>query len=345
MNSLIAVLFKSKFYETDLLRFILKNTKATLSLFLLFFFLACTTGRFSEKEEMDSYINHLNELSRTRPISEDANMAFTRTVTGGTDIFFLGANAEDGLNLTNLGTGKNEQPALSPDNTKIAFVSRRDNIRGEIYVMNINGSNVIRLTNNTSWDMHPTWSPDGTKLAFVSDRDGQRNIYIMSAPDGSKVTRVTSNARNDDSPCWSPDGKEIVFSSELGSSSQTPVPRLYKVKVDGSDQVLISKTVNEHEIEPSWSSKNIIAYTRSDATSAQIYTMKPDGTQITKLTDGKGGWHPCWSDIGDKIAFVSDRSNSLRIYTMLADGTKLQQLITTTNVEFEPDWGTPPLKP
>lgn len=325
-------------------QFFIRNTKPALSIWMLLLLAACGGGS-DDKKEQENYINYMNEQSRTRPIYEDANMAFTRTVTGGTDIFFLGNQGEDGLNLTNLGAGKNEQPALSPDNTKIAFVSRRDAARGEIYVMNINGSNVIRLTNNTYWDIHPCWSPDGTKIAFVSDRDGQRNIYTMSSIDGSNITRVTNNARNDDSPSWSPDGKEIVFSSELGSSTQTPVPRLYKIKVDGTGQILISKTVNEHEIEPSWSSKNIIAYTRSDANGAQIYTMNPDGSQVTKLSDGKGGWHPGWSDVGDKIAFVSDRTNAIRVYTMLSDGTKIQQLITKANMEFEPDWGTPPKKP
>lgn len=279
-------------------------------------------------------------------VAGDGNIAYTRSVTGGTDIFFFGTLAGDGKNLTNLGTGKNEQPAISPDNTKIAFVSRRDATRGEIYVMNIDGSSVQRLTNNTAWDVHPCWSPDGTKLAFVSDRDGVRSIYIMSAANGANVIRLTNNARNDDSPSWSPDGKEIVFSSELGSNTQTPVPRLYKIKSDGTGQTLLSKTVTEHEIEPSWSSINVIAYTRSsEVDGAQIYTMKTDGSQVTKLTSEKGGWHPDWSDGGDKLVFASDRTNAIRIYTMMADGTKIQQLIASASMEFEPSWGTSPRRP
>lgn len=329
----------SNFHSNDIEwnHFFQQSSRLVISCFLFFCFSAC--GHYSQHEEDRNEFNNL--LS-----DADGNITFTRSVSGGTDIFFYGTPSGDGLNLTNLGTGKNEQPALSPDNTKIAFASRRDGNRSEIYVMNIDGTNVIRLTNNSSWDIHPTWSPDGTKLAFVSDRDGVRNIYTMSSVNGSNVTRLTTNDRNDDSPSWSPDGKEIVFSSELGSSLQSPVPRLYKIKTDGSGQILLSKTVNEHEIEPSWSSMNVIAYTRSsDADGAQIYTMKPDGTQVTKLTDGKGGWHPNWSDIGDKIAFVSDRTATLRVFTMMSDGTKIQQLITSANMEFEPDWGTSPKKP
>ena len=54
-------------------------------------------------------------------------------------------------------------------NGKIAFISDRDGNR-EIYVMNADGTNQVRLTNNSVVDDHPTWSPDGTKIAFVSQR-------------------------------------------------------------------------------------------------------------------------------------------------------------------------------
>jgi Tol biopolymer transport system component len=270
----------------------------------------------------------------------EGNIAFTRSVTGGTDIFMYGLPTDDGLNVTNLGSGKNEMPAISPDNTKIAFVSQRDGNR-EIYVMNLDGSNVTRLTNHAKWDIHPTWSHDGTRLAFVSNRDGVNNIYTMSALNGSDVVRVTKNDRPDNSPSWSPDGKEIVFSSELGSSLESPVPRLYRVKADGTGLTLISKTTKEHEIEPCWSSQNLIAYCRSsDTDGAQIYTMKPDGTAVTKLTSGPGGWHPDFCDAGSSIAFVSDRTSTVRVFTMFSDGTKVQQLLIKANMEFEPSWGT-----
>ena len=162
----------------------------------------------------------------------------------------------------------------------------------------------------------------------------------MSSVDGSNVTRVTTNSRNDDSPSWSPDGKQIVFSSELGSGLPAPVPRLYTINIDGTDQKMISKTVNDHEIEPCWSALNIITYTRSSETDgAQIYTMKPDGSQVTRLTTGAGGWHPNWSDGGSMIVFASDRTNTIRIFTMLPAGTNVTQLILEAGMEFEPDWG------
>jgi len=91
-------------------------------------------------------------------------------------------------------------PCFSPDGTKIAFESYRDG-DFEIYVMNADGSNQTRLTNNGG--LNPCFSPDGTKIAFVSDRDGDFEIYVMNA-DGSNQTNITNNPGGDYSPSWGP---------------------------------------------------------------------------------------------------------------------------------------------
>jgi hypothetical protein len=69
--------------------------------------------------------------------------------------------------------------------------------------MNSDGSNPIRLTNNTVVDSEPTFSPDGTKIAFFSDRDGPPvpEIYAMNT-DGSSQTNLTNNAAFDFNPDW-----------------------------------------------------------------------------------------------------------------------------------------------
>ena len=56
-------------------------------------------------------------------------------------------------------------PSWSPDGTKIAFTSHMDDNR-EIYIMNADGSNQTRLTNEPTGDFYPSWSPDGTRIAF-----------------------------------------------------------------------------------------------------------------------------------------------------------------------------------
>jgi Tol biopolymer transport system component len=85
---------------------------------------------------------------------------------------------------------------------KIAFTSDRDG-NLEIYVMNADGSNQIRLTNNPAWNAEPCFSPEGTMIAFTSYYQGMIEIFVMNA-DGSNQTRLTNNPAMDMEPSWGP---------------------------------------------------------------------------------------------------------------------------------------------
>jgi len=93
-------------------------------------------------------------------------------------------------------------PTTPAAGSRIAFESVRDG-NGEIYVMDADGSNQTRLTNNPADDGSPAWSPDGSRIAFYSDRDGNYEIYVMDA-DGSNQTRITNNPAGDAFLDWSP---------------------------------------------------------------------------------------------------------------------------------------------
>jgi dipeptidyl aminopeptidase/acylaminoacyl peptidase len=75
----------------------------------------------------------------------------------------------------------------SPDGTRIAFVSTRDPgafglPNEEIYVMQADGSGVIRVTDDTAFDTEPAWSPDGTTITFSSSRNGAYDLFSIPAP-------------------------------------------------------------------------------------------------------------------------------------------------------------------
>ena len=70
--------------------------------------------------------------------------------------------------------------AKSLTTEKIIFSSYR-NGNSEIYMMNPDGSEQVRLTNHRADDFSPVCSPTGEEILFVSDRGGERDLYIMRA--------------------------------------------------------------------------------------------------------------------------------------------------------------------
>lgn len=79
-------------------------------------------------------------------------------------------------------------PVASPDGRRVAFMSQRDG-NWEVYVVNLDGEGLTRLTHNPGNDGLPTWSPDGQYIAFVSDRDGAWAVWV-TRPDGSSQRRL-----------------------------------------------------------------------------------------------------------------------------------------------------------
>jgi Tol biopolymer transport system component len=136
---------------------------------------------------------------------DGTKLAFTsdRAPGGGHDIYVLNTDNSGGLtNLTNA-AGNDQWPRWSPDGSKILFVSDRSEAY-DVYVMNADGSNVVRLTNTSAFEGEPDWSPDGTRIVFTSQRDGgAREIYVMNA-DGTAPTRITNHPSVDIDPTWGP---------------------------------------------------------------------------------------------------------------------------------------------
>jgi Tol biopolymer transport system component len=197
------------------------------------------------------------------------------------------------VNLTNTPDTDEGFPAWAPDGTKIAFTTRRDG-NNEIYLMDADGANLIRLTDNPADDFAPAWSPDGAQIAFVSDRDreaGIYDLYIMNA-DGSGVTRLTDDKAIDYTPAWSPDGMRIAFRSHHDGPAD-----IYVISVDGSGLANLTNSAAD-EWAPAWSPDGMrIAFQTNRDGNWEVYVMNADGTGAKNLTQSSADdqlpfWRP-----------------------------------------------------
>ena len=117
----------------------------------------------------------------------------------GGGIFVMDRNGRNRIQLS----PKGRHPDWSPDGTKIAFYSNLHNIaQQDIYVMNADGANIVRLTNHPKSDRLPAWSPDGQWIAFMSTQGGTGwDIYIVNA-NGGEARQVTTHPGHDMYPTW-----------------------------------------------------------------------------------------------------------------------------------------------
>jgi len=215
---------------------------------------------------------------------------------------------------------------------QIAFTSHRDG-NDEIYIMNADGSGIIRLTNNGAKDGEVSWSPAGSQIAFMSDREGSPQIYVMNA-DGSRERRLTTDATNQ-LPSWSPDGSKIAFTSTRDAGNY----EIYVMNADGTNQTRLTTNLGT-DYRTSWSPDgNKIAFETDRDGNFEIYAMNTNGSEPINLTNnGARDLEPSWSPDGSKIAFVSDRDGNYEIYVMNADGTNVTRLTFSSAMDSSPSW-------
>ncbi len=183
---------------------------------------------------------------------------------------------------------QNFLPAFSPDGRRVAFNSNRDD-SSDIYVANVDGTGIQRLTNHPAIDTSPTWSPNSQQIAFTSDRTGAPQIYVIGA-DGTGLRRLTYETYCD-RPTWSPPPfNEIAYSSRTGRGHDIKVLDLATNEVR---QLTFGLGSNE---SPSYAPNGRhIAFMSTRNETKQIYTIGRDGRGLRRVTSVGNNEMPSWS--------------------------------------------------
>ncbi len=251
-------------------------------------------------------------------------------------------------------------PALDP-----AVDSQRALLAAEIYLMNGDGTNPRRLTDNAHFDCFPALSPDGRRIVFDSNRlraEGESfntsDLFVMNT-DGTGQTHLVRGS----SATWSPDGKKIAFHASASGEGR-PIKRDPGAATDDSDIFVMDvgdfpkyrarpKNITNNpaaiDDDPDWSpngqkivfTSHAVTDNHTDSVTAEIYVINADGTGVPeRLTNNvEEERAPAWSPDGTRILFMCRRGGSdFEICVMNRDGTGLMQLTDNDVPDLTPSW-------
>ena len=197
----------------------------------------------------------------------------------------------------------------------------------DIYISDLKGKIVKKLTNTPGYDAEATVSPDGKKMIFTSTRNGDLDLYIMDLESG-ETKQVTTALGYDGGAWFSPDGKKIVWrasrpktESEMkdyrdllkdGLVAPTQM-EVFIANADGTDAKQITN-LGQANWAPNFMPDGRIIFCSNHEYKRgfpfNMYTMNADGSQIEKISRDKGfDAFPMFSPNGKKIIFSSNRNN------------------------------------
>ncbi len=206
---------------------------------------------------------------------------------------------------------------MSPSGDKIVFGCTIWG-SGDICIVDSDGKNLKRLTNQDTHDGSPSFSPDGTKIVFESEKGDSTNIFIMNT-DGTDLRQITFGNKNHETPSFSPDGKYIVYSGQVErkcDECSCGTLQLFVMKTDGSDIELI-ETGSVNIWSPTYSSAgDMIAYAspyckpKVDYWSKAITILDIETGNTKQITNRGVIYHPSFSSDGEKVIFFADISRT-----------------------------------
>jgi TolB protein len=226
-------------------------------------------------------------------------------------------------------------PVWSPDSSKILFSSDKIANR-QLYVMNADGSNMIRITNEERGIMgnSTAWYPDSRTVLYAAINDGGIDILETNCEGGSKRRLNDYPVSEMENFKWSPDGSKIAFIAEQNN--------LFVMNTDGKNRKKLTNDNICHDF--CWSPDSInIAFSTSgiqSQDSSNIFISNSETGEPLKIIEPDGVTDSmfAWSPDGTKLAFVVSGKNWADIYSVYPNGSGLSQLTANNGYNSYPSW-------
>ena len=309
------------------------------------------------------------------PPGENGQIAFTRYasgVKGGEgkrgSIYTIGVNGKGERRVTRPPVGASDvAPDWSPDGSRIVFERQFEDKPYEIWSVRPDGSDLRKIdpgcppgtpASQVCEEGTPAWSPDGKRIAFGNPYGALEEIAgetwidffalaLMDA-DGSdrrQLTKPGKHAWGDTEPVWSPDGTRIAFMRWNFNAAPRNKRAIFVLDVaSGTARRVTPWNLNAGD-HPDWSpdGRRILFRSASHDLFGNLYTVRPDGTGLTRLTRFNRKLEVLSSSFSPDGKFIvvarSGRGGLPDLFVMRSNGTKLMQLTRTARWDSHPDWG------
>jgi Tol biopolymer transport system component len=211
-----------------------------------------------------------------------------------------------------------QAPAWSPDGQRVAFAmnvvpGHPDYIDAnhEIFVADLDGGEIRRLTHHEDLDTEPVWSPDGRQIAFtrwfdgVPESQGASRVFVVDLTSGD-ARELAAPQGSSASPDWSPDGAWLAYNhTDRGTHFS-----IFKQRPEGGEATRLTAPPGI-DIGPQWSPDGqLIAFTRmaeaAGSSNRTVLAVTPEGDERKLFSDS--GYAPVWSPAGDALAYVSSET-------------------------------------